>query len=226
MADSQFILNLLDELKFRLDLYKQTKREFDRYIASDFNVFNFIKPNEIMLSAIFADLLDPEGSHGQGNKFLEHFLKNINIDEILITDKIISVEREYTTKHIESYRRRIDIILHFQAAGYGLAIENKPWAREQEDQVADYVQNMRNRFNNNYSVIYLSGTGDPPVPYDSNKDFKVITWAYRNEFKQWLSDCHKVCLSEKIRWFLRDFIKYIESEFRITNNPKEVSNGT
>jgi hypothetical protein len=47
--------------------------ELDRQLARRFNAFRYISPNELRLSYIISDLLNPQGVHGQGNVFLRTF---------------------------------------------------------------------------------------------------------------------------------------------------------
>src|SRR4051794_32824876 len=53
--------------------------ERNRTEARRFNVFSLIKPDENRLSDILADLLDPDGPHGQGNLFLRLLLEQLGI---------------------------------------------------------------------------------------------------------------------------------------------------
>ena len=64
------------DLAFRYEIFQIQKREIDRHLASNFNVFDYIVPNrdENRLSDIIANLLDPRGSHGQRDIFLRQFL--------------------------------------------------------------------------------------------------------------------------------------------------------
>ena len=52
-----------------------SRKMYAAQIAPDFNAFNYIQTNELMLSRILADLLDPSKSHAQGDLFLKGFLK-------------------------------------------------------------------------------------------------------------------------------------------------------
>jgi hypothetical protein len=60
-------------LRAELEQARGAIEEFERKQAGRFNVFAFIEPDENRLSDILADLLDPRGSHGQGDGFLRLF---------------------------------------------------------------------------------------------------------------------------------------------------------
>src|ERR1051326_3811380 len=61
----------------RLDKARAYRLELDRYKATRFNVFDYVRPDENRLSDILHDLLDPSGTHGQGAIFLNCFLEMI-----------------------------------------------------------------------------------------------------------------------------------------------------
>jgi len=121
----EFIFNI----KFRLEIFQKAKDELDIYLASSFNVFDYIDPNENGLSDIIAELLNPNGSHGQGDIFLKGFLE------------IIVEQKGYSTQNANLYRR-IDITIEFDSGKSAIGIENKPWAGEQEDQIKDYKEHL------------------------------------------------------------------------------------
>lgn len=55
----------------------QAQKALDRVAATNFSVFHYFEVNENLVSGIFADLLRPDGSHGQGTTFLRLFLQEI-----------------------------------------------------------------------------------------------------------------------------------------------------
>ncbi len=210
--------NFFSMLSFRLKNFMTAKKKLDLYLAIDFNVFNFIKPDENRLSDILSNLLDPSGSHGQNDMFLKEFLKVIELDSFpnnLINCKVI---REVSTSYIKKSQRRIDIILDFGDSGIG--IENKPWAIEQEDQIKDYCEHLKRKYKDKFFLIYLSGDGSEPSSIedvekkDLQKQNKLKVLSYSENFRKWLESCYKECNSEKIRWFIKDFIEYIDNNFK------------
>ena len=58
-----------------VDIVRRAQKEMDRRAATKFSIFDYLCVRETDLSRIFADLLDPSGSHGQGDRFLSLFLK-------------------------------------------------------------------------------------------------------------------------------------------------------
>ena len=61
----------VDELAPRLETARALERQLDAHLARRFNVFDYLRRDELGLSRIVADLLNPEGKHGQGDIFLK-----------------------------------------------------------------------------------------------------------------------------------------------------------
>lgn len=205
------------EVEFRTKVYNQVRQDTDYYMASRFNVFDYIAPNENKLSDIFADLLNPRGKHGQGATFLRIFLKQIHHQEEENLN-YCQVIRESQTTWISKNRRRIDIVLRFQD-GFVVAIENKPWSTEQENQLQDYHEHLRKKYKKDNCLVYISGNGVTPTSmelkmqkiFQRNGEFEVLNYA--SGVITWLEEGYKECQAEKIRCFLRDLIVYINKNF-------------
>ena len=66
IAISQLLSQVYQELK-ALEIARQ---RYAKQLSPDFSVFNYIYTDEMMLSRIIADLLNPTGEHAQGTVFL------------------------------------------------------------------------------------------------------------------------------------------------------------
>ena len=123
---------------------RDLESELDRNLAQRFSVLDYLRVDESGLSRIIADLLNPKASHGQGTLFLQKLLgvaglRNTRHWPDLDRSRRILVAREQRT-HDD---RRIDISVQIDGASgepYCLAIENKPYAGDQENQVKDYLE--------------------------------------------------------------------------------------
>lgn len=215
---SEIIDEFFSGLEFCLDLFRSSYNELTMYLTDDFNVFEYIQPDENKLSDIIADLLDTRGEHGQGDVFLNAFLQLINIP---VCERINGgvVFREESTIN----RRRIDITLHGNNMGIG--IENKPWAEDIHRQIEDYIKELNIKYTGNFVFVYLSGKGDSPSQrsisiekrkkLESENKFKIIS--YYPDLKCWIDVCIKECKADKMKWFLLDFSNYIENNFTTDN---------
>lgn len=111
-----------------------------------------MRRDEMSLSYCFATLLDPNAKHGQGSLYLglfcNHFLKELEwINSNNLCDaKII-------TEHQTDTQRRIDLLVRLNNIG-AIAIENKPWATDQNQQLADYAAYLKYR-EENWILLYL-----------------------------------------------------------------------
>lgn len=220
------------ELQSRLEIVRRHKQQTDRYLATDFNVFSYIYDDENTLSDIIADLLRPAGKHGQGNKYLLAYLdslskfdrniKGIDYLKALVNSnpENIRVFREKSTDNIQNNQRRMDIVIDC-GAGYGLMIENKPWAIDQFGQMSNYYDDMKRRFRKSVILVYLSGNGISPsedslpakLKSKTTQNGEYIETNFLNQFYYWLEQCISCSEAEKMRCFLRDFKDYVETKF-------------
>ena len=205
------------EVQFLMKIYNKGKKETDLCLASDFNVFNYINPNENGLSNIFTDLLDPNGNHGQRGVFLKEFLNIIDQNEkVALMD--CTLVREDVTNYISNNLRRIDITLCFEN-GFVVGIENKPWSTEQDNQLQDYQEHLNKKYGDNWCLVYISGDGSEPISIEENlkeqyiEAGKLVVLNYVEDVVQWLNNCYKECKAEKVRFFIQNFIAYIEKNF-------------
>lgn len=208
----RFFADINHELKFA-EVYQ---RRVAKKKAQRFNVFDLIEPDENKLSDIIADLLDPNGTHGQGGLFLHLFFRQLGLRASIGDTNNSTVLREATTHGIQKYRRRIDILVESSVL---VAIENKVDSLEQPDQVNDYLNHLQwcTKDNKKPSVlIFLTPDGRAPksVNKESSKTSQLNCWSYHVQLRQWLSACHRECAAPKIRIFLDDFATYIESSLR------------
>lgn len=230
------IARYFEDMRVRLGVIDQTKKEIDRLIAPDFNLFSILWSDEVRLSNMIACLLNPSESHGQGHIFLNAFLDmlkeyntSISTASKKITDfqlawansKNIKSEVEQSTGMIESSQRRMDILV--RGDGYGLMIENKPWASDQKDQLKAYRDELSLRFPDKHIMIYLSGNGTPPSEYSLSKknqdafeqNGELLVIAYDPHLVNWLQRCFDLSEADRVRWVIKDFIAYIKTTFPI-----------
>jgi hypothetical protein len=205
----KFFKNALFEYK----LYKKIKKEIDKYLSTDFNFINLISPDENKISDLLKILLEPNGIHGQGEIFFKLFIDKLSQyshQEININNyKKISIYREKTTDK----GRRIDLFI--KSKNFVIAIENKRWAKEQEKQLDDYFKFLEKNYEN-FILIFLTATKREPQSISSkNKNSnKFINVSYNEFLVPWLEECYKNCESQKVKFFIKDFIDWIKTNFK------------
>ena len=214
---------LYSSLNDKLQIYREEKQSWDRFLSTDFNVVSeFIRPNENRLSDIIACLLEANGSHGQGSKFLDGFLKYLFNEKqhnriAELSGKQLQVKREDPTHYNENRSRRIDITVDFE--DFGIGIENKPWAGEQEYQLRDYYNHLKKKYKGQgqqFCLIYLTPYGGEPEsikPEDFVQKGELYCLSYSSDILEWIEECWQLCESDRFRWFLHDFKEYIRNAF-------------
>lgn len=214
--------------------------ELALHLGHGFNVFDAIRPDENRLSDILRDLLDPRGSHGQGQPFLRLFLGMLGdqrIEQLLDANPPVDVYREHRTWSIEEDRRRIDLVILIHGPpDFAIAIENKPWTGEQDKQMEAYAEHLDRAYGDRFSLLYLSGCGNPPEtlgPWDQRlKDagrFHALPYhesesngRSKPSLHAWVMDCTHHAEADKLRWFLRDFATWIAENFQASESNEEI----
>ena len=206
----------------------EAQRRLDRVAATSFSMFHYFRENEHRMSAIFADLLRPDGSHGQGTTFLRLFLEEIDRggkDSIRKRGCYESLEHcSVYTEYATSERRLIDIVL--KLGNMWIGIENKPWAGEQPEQIQHYLSFLQQK-DPRACVLYLSGTGDDAETIEDDRRQYYLTIPYGHtkghspSVAHWIAECRSRCEADKVRWFLKDLQEYVKRMFYSESSPEE-----
>lgn len=227
--------NFFASLSPAVDIATRAQAELDRIAATRFSVFGYFRERETDLSRIFADLLNPSGSHGQGDSFLRIFAAELTRQGSKWSNKLgailPNVSLDGCKPHLEFWTEkggRIDIVLEIpyeeKCDVFLLGIENKPWADEQEGQLTDYLDTLLKETPKNARMLYFSGDGSGPSDKawkgsdDDNRKL-CLTVPYRQNsdehpsLENWIQQCREQCEAERVRWFLKDLLEYIKSQF-------------
>lgn len=224
------VAELLYSLHF--GLYKARVRwdELERTKAPRFRSFAFFSKREEAVSKMVAALLDPSGAHGQGTLFLDIFIDNISGHTLnhLRQKEVRSIVVEDRT----TLRRRIDIVVYFND-GFQLGIENKVFgAREQPNQISDYVDELDRRVFGRFALLFLHSEGarrtslSEAKQKDMEEQNKLILEPAKPFLSSWIKECDDHCKAETVREFLHSFRKYIEhppeERFMETDDTREL----
>lgn len=196
---------LASEVKQIIDTHRQKSTK------SSFNIFKItgLDTSEVRICRLIYELLDKDGCHGQGCKFLDLFFKYVL--EIPASDyrlENVTIERE---KLIES-NRRIDIFI--SENNLAIPIEVKIFADDQGNQLIDYY-----KYAQNSPIYYLTLDAHEPSEYSiSNKkagqklrseDYRCISFTYH--ILNWLEKCLDVKgNSSSLKEILVQFIEAIK----------------
>lgn len=218
----QDLQRFFDGLTPRLETARVLEDELDRQLARRFNALDYLRTDEMGLSRIIADLLDPKGKHSQGDVFLKLLLDRLDFEASGRLGTKVSVE------HPIKDGRRLDVCVDMDGRRC-VAIENKPYAGDQPSQIKDYLNWLKSKYDK-FLLIYLSPWGEPPsavsvephflaeLGQDLGWDdyFRIMPYhktqgTWEDEFDRldfsladWLADCRRSCDVERLRWFLRE----------------------
>jgi hypothetical protein len=211
--DALSISTFFHQLGFKIEIAKRTQKQLDLYLATGMNIVrDYIQPDENRISDMLADLLTPDGSHGQGSVFLGLFLK-----EVGLSYKVEDADFARIREHSTSGGRRIDILLPFTGKK-AIGIENKPFAADQLNQVNDYCDYLHDRYAGEYVLFYLTPGGFNPPPESIREEKrtelmalgKLCCISYQADITRWLENCFRECKAERVRWLLKDLIDFID----------------
>ncbi len=120
---------ILEKLIPIIERVKERVKKKRREKSCDFNLFDVFSPKETMHSKILAHLLDPNGTHGQGDLFLRGFLEMKKID----------IDPKEGNWEVSCESERIDICLERKNPESIVIIENKSHgACDQKNQLYRY----------------------------------------------------------------------------------------
>ena len=232
------------EVAPRLETAQTLDDELDRQLARRFNVFRYLRTDEMGFSKMIADLLDPAGDHGQGAAFLKLLTEKLEFAQD-VNPSDLGNAKVQTERQIDG-RRRIDIVVEIDSE-HCLAIENKSnFAGDQEDQVEDYLDWLKQY--DHSLLVYLSPAGNGPLKTSMTRqtieDLKTSTprrfvimpcgsnnvpddgfdkLRLESSLVNWLADCRKNCDVDRLRWYLREAETYCRQRYggnAVTNTAK------
>jgi hypothetical protein len=189
---------------------RQAKEE-SRSRGEQFNMFHAcgVGHYENSHSSIIAELLNPQGSHGQGTIFLDAFLASQKLDIKFLLDKGASVFTEYTVTD-----GRIDILIT-NPYRQAVIIENKIYAQDQPKQLKRYDKYVHDKYGKGkYAILYLTLMGDKASEY-SGGGVKYAQLSYASDIVEWLEDCIKI--SARLPIIRETLIQYQNHILKLTN---------
>lgn len=176
----QYLLDQIDLLRLRYEGQKEQIR---------FNVFTvfFRGDEEVPLHSRFIyELLNPAGSHGMKDAFLELFLHEVGINDFSTDGAEVKRESDH-----------IDILIQNPNRKEAIIIENKLRAGDQSEQLFRYWQRKKEQGYEKFWLLYLSldperepSEGSLGGPDHVEQIKKLVTMiSYPNEINSWLDAC-------------------------------------
>lgn len=178
MEDIRNLLNQINILSIK-------NREIQNAAGSRFNMFKVCGVNryENTHSAIIAEFLDPNGTHGLKSKLLERFFELFVAQDIR---DVFRFETAYIKTEYSMRDGRIDIFIT-DNCGYAIIIENKIDAVDQWEQLKRYEEYAKSNYKK-HQIFYLTLDGDKASEQSGlGVDYSCIS--YREHILKWMEDC-------------------------------------
>lgn len=189
-----------------------------------FNIFDIagISTDEVKICRIIYELINPKGSHYQGEKYLKLFIKHVlGLEDKLAHEdyETINVYRECTIEN----DRRIDLVI--EGKSIFIPIEVKLYAGDQKNQCYDYYKKAKNS-----KVYYLTLDGRMPSKESANGLTEIVDKnnclqgfeeveqiSFGGHILLWLEKCVEVQETIKIASIREILLQFISIIRRLTN---------
>lgn len=198
---------------------EQAQQEERNRKGENYNLFSIlsIERYELKHSALIANLLDPKGSHGCGDAFLRAFFK-IALKERAYPFKDCTLPDSYTEYYtgpiVGDTGGRIDILV--KSSSYGLIIENKIYAGDQDKQLTRYDNYGKETFGaDKYLLAYLTLYGyeasKESTATKSAEEVAYLRLSYAEDILRWLEQCVRLADDKPlVRESLNQYIRTIK----------------
>jgi len=233
MTDKTTDIKVYEELyKNLLNFPEFEKLEIELQKPNIFSILG-IGRMEIRHSNFLAWLLNPNGSHGLGNKFLIRVLRDLALDnknDLSITEisklkfDYVDVKREHSTDK----GKKIDILLVLTSENKKLVlcIENKIDSTDSDKQLSDYKKYIDDTYQDDkYEkvFVYLTPNGDVPNADKVKDDWH--TYSYRENIIEHLEDILKIPINSTVFLYISDYLSTLKNEIMSKNDSaRELAN--
>ena len=224
-------LNQLLQDVSKIVVEEKTLQEEKRKRGDNFNVFSVLglQTSEVRLhSAFIAELLNPNGGHGLGDKFMKAFLDVLNKHfeepfcfdaesaKVIVEHNIGSISDDYESGG------RIDLFIQDKNS-QTIIIENKIYAGDQHRQMFRYNKYAKEELklkDDQVKLLYLTLDRDDPSDDSLGKsNIKYTSISYREDILDWLDKCLALsALYPIVRETIRQYITTLKNILSIMEN--------
>lgn len=223
--DMEKIKELLNQIS-KIIVEEKTQQEERRKRGENFNIFKVLglSSSEVRLhSAFLAELLNPNGDHGLGDKFLQAFLDGVvrkieRFNQFTFDTTSAKTYVEYDIGPIspdETEGGRIDILLE-DKDHKTIIIENKIYAGDQPKQLLRYYNYAtknkklcytKGQFVLLYLTLYKSAPSEDSLGKCSDVKVEYEPIGYKDDIQEWLKNCVSIsALHPGIRETINQYI--------------------
>ena len=214
----------------------QRDRETKKDLGEDFNIFSITKIERYennTHSAMLAELLNPRGSHHQGDLFLKAFLRmlltRVGFNKVEVEAELskllsnVRVHKELSLGLRDDNKEiggRVDLVI--DTPRRRIFIENKVDAGDQDKQILRYVNALRKKED---FVFYLTKKGTPASAssqgnLEVGQDYHLLS--YDKDILHWLTQTLEQCGNTYVAQGIKQYLNLVK---KITNRlePKYMS---
>lgn len=229
-AHTQHSHAAMEKINSVLEKYKKLEpqlRELDLYEAGHFNLFEIMKINyyEVLVhTPVLCNLLDPKGSHAQGDLFYQRFIETVFDREDAA--RFTSYDKNRVKVQDELFTRfgQIDIFVQHNSTTnpYLWIIENKIFAGDQENQLFryyEYAKSIQGFDDRNIRVLYLKPfEGNPSAHSIDSKSLEVLSGSgvfkiisYEKHILPWLQSCLEEIKAPVVKYTVLQYIHTLKA---------------
>ncbi len=209
--------NFLNEISRVIEMYSRHRK----LSGEDFNIFSIMsmESDEVFThSALLAELLNPNGSHGLGCKALQLFMQQfLDPDYKMNFHNAICKKEDHIgfTNANKTEGGRVDILVK-DSEGNVIIIENKIYAAEQLNQLARYKKQYPQA-----ELFYLTLDGKESDQNIAGDDIPKIyrNLSYGKDIIPWISSCAELAYNKPmLREVLNQYIFLLKKLTNQTTN--------
>ena len=215
------VMDQIKNLLSQVSIISKKNAEILDATGGRFNMFRIcgVDHYENTHSAILAEFLNPNGTHGLKSKFLECFIETLG-EQFTIEDFNCKNARVHTEFVIPG--GRIDILIEDEQREKAIIIENKIFAGDQMEQLERYEKYANKTYKNeNYQILYLTLDGREPSK-QSGEGVSCLTISYTETIINWLEKC--VAIAARFPMVRETIIQYINHLKQLTNQDMDNKN--
>lgn len=203
---------------FRSEITERNKRE-----AFDYNIFHILNIHtyeEKTHTPFLKNLLQPDGTHGQGGLFLRSFIECFIPEEKRENFKLEKESDYIVDEEYHTGLGRLDLYIHSKnpRKRFGIVIENKIYASDQPDQLGRYYDFISKRYEDEQMALFYLTVGgedasDHSIEEGLEKELKdkyvLRDIDYKNDIKTWLEKCYENVGAYRVKYLLEAYIEVI-----------------
>lgn len=198
---------------------ENAKRSSRSRTADDFEPISLLRPLEPDLSRVLAFLLNPQETHEQGTLFLSAFCRSLQSCRSCAKSgafpegTLPSILGEHTQAAVEysvdEGVGRFDILL--REGNAFLAIENKPWAHEGDEQLKRYAKWLQRTAPNKWWLVFLCDAEPQTLPEEEALRSRILRLSFETLSATLFEAAARVDVA-RVRAFVELFADYLKRQ--------------